>query len=129
MEASSRIGAAGFTDKKERAIAEFFEKLGKKVEKNLLEGVAGTGRQGDAFIDGIKYEFKTLDAGATANTVKNVINNSIRKGGQARNIVIDSRGSGLTRELAEHGIAKAMGISRGLVDKIIIIGDDFVLGM
>ncbi len=113
---------------KEQSIADAIkQKTGLEATPNPLEGVAGAGRQGDALIAGVKHEFKTLDPGATANTIKNVVNNSIRKGGQARNIVIDARGSGLTQEAASHGIAKALGISRGKIDNITIIGDDFFI--
>ncbi|NJO14489.1 MAG: hypothetical protein HC877_01700 [Thioploca sp.] len=76
-------------------------------------------------IDGVQTEYKTLDPGATPSTVKNVVNNSIRRGGQARQIIIDARGSGLTREEALAGIRKAMGISRGKIDQLRIIGDGF----
>ena len=57
-------GSATFADAKERSIAEYLEGFGRKVDKNPLEGVHGAGRQGDAFVDGVKHEFKTLDPGA-----------------------------------------------------------------
>ena len=120
---ATRLG--GFTDPNERAVAEYLEDLGHKVTKNTLEGVEGAGRQGDAFVNGIKHEFKALDPGPTANTIKNVVNNSIRKGGQAREIIIDARGTGLTEEIAKEGTFKALGISRGKLDGLTIIGDDF----
>lgn len=110
----------------EQRIADYLEKnTGTKPIPNPLEGVQGAGRQGDAIIAGITHEFKTLSPGATANTVKNVVNNSIKGGGQARNIVIDARCSGLTKEAAEQGLNKAFGISRGKIDNISIIGDSF----
>lgn len=97
--------------------------ISRRIHWKELKGPVG--RQGDRIIDGIKTEYKTLDLGATQNTVKNVVNNSIRKGGQARQIIIDARGSGLTREEAITGIEKAMGISRGKIDQLRIIGDGF----
>ncbi|MEG4090234.1 CdiA C-terminal domain-containing protein [Microcoleus sp. Pol12B4] len=72
----------------ERAIAEFLEREGKNV-KALVEKTDG-GRNPDAEVDGKPIEFKSLDAGATSATVKNQINNSIRRGGQARDIIIDA---------------------------------------
>lgn len=63
----------------ERAIAEFLEREGKNV-KALVEKTDG-GRNPDAEVDGKHTEFKSLDAGATSATVKNQINNSIRRGG------------------------------------------------
>ncbi|WP_095987982.1 hypothetical protein [Cystobacter fuscus] len=95
-------------EEKNARIDEYLESKGRKAEPNPLEGVEGAGRQGDRFVDGVKTEYKTLDPGASPNTVKNVVNNSIRKGGQARNIIIDARGSGLGQEEAAHGISKAM---------------------
>ena len=41
--------------------------------------------------------------------------------------MIDARGSGLTQEAASHGIGKALGISRGKIDNITVIGDDFFI--
>lgn len=118
---------AMFIDPKERRIAEHLEGLGEKVTKNPLEGTAGAGRQGDAFVNGVKTEFKTLKPGATSSTVRNVINNSIRRGGQAREVIIDARGSGLDAAAARAGIERAMGVSRGLIDRIRIIGDNYML--
>jgi hypothetical protein len=116
-----------FTDAKERAIAEYLENLGRKVTKNPLEGVHGAGRQGDALIDGVKHEFKTLDPGANSSRLRNVVNESIKRGGQARNVVIDARASGLTQPEAIRGLRRAAGISRGKLDNITVIGDDFFI--
>ena len=118
-------GAATFTDPAERALADYLEGLGRTVSKNPSEGVPGAGRQGDAFVDGVLHEFKALDPGAGSGTVKNVVNNSIRDGGQAREIVIDARGSGLSRAAAESGAGRALGISRGQLDGLTILGDDY----
>ncbi|MEM7128871.1 MAG: RHS repeat-associated core domain-containing protein [Chloroflexota bacterium] len=111
----------------EELIDDFLRNQGRIVEINPLEGVEGAGRQGDRYIDGILTEYKTLAPGATSNRIKNVVNNSIRKGGQARHIIIDARSSGLTLDEATRGIGRAFGISRGLVDVIEIIGEDFHL--
>lgn len=58
-------------------------------------------------------------------TVKNVVNDSIRDGGQAREMIIDARGTGLTKEAAEKGAAKALGISRGKLDGLTMLGDGY----
>jgi len=123
--AASRL--KGFTDSRERAVAEFLEGLGRKVEKNPLEGAVGAGRQGDAFVDGVLHEFKSLEKGADSSTIRNVVNNSVKNGGQARNIVIDARGTGLSEEEAIRGLARAAGISRGKLENITIVGDGYVL--
>jgi len=120
-------GGKGFNSN-ERAIADYLRALGRTVSRNPLEGTQGAGRQGDAYVDGLLHEFKTLDPGATEGTIKNTVNNSIRRGGQARNIVIDARGSGLSRDNAQSGLYKALGITRGRVDHITVIGDGFLIG-
>lgn len=110
---------------REAKIDEYLSKEDREIQNNPLEGIEGTGRQGDRIIDGIMTEYKTLESGATSNTVKNVINNSIKKGGQARHIIIDARSSGLTTEEARAGLKRAMGISRGKIDQIRVIGEGF----
>ncbi len=120
-------GSKGFSDQKERAVAEYLEQLGRKVDKNPLEGVQGAGRQGDAFVDGVKHEFKSLDKGGTSTTIRNTTNKSIKGKGQARNIVFDARNSGLTKKEAIRGLDRAAGIARGKLDNVTIIGDDFFI--
>ena len=117
-----------FANKKERDIAQYLESKGRIVVVNELQGVQGTGRQGDAFVDGIKTEFKTLNTNAVPTTIKNDVNNSIRGEGQARRIVIDARNTTLSKEEAEQGVFKALGISRGKIDYIEIIGKDYFFG-
>lgn len=94
---------------------------------NPLENQPGAGRQGDAIVDEVVHEFKTLEPGADSSRIKNVVNNSIRGTGQGRNIVIDARASGLTAEEANAGIARAFGIARGKLDSISIIGDNYFI--
>ena len=113
--------ARPFLDK-ERALAEYLAQEGREVI-SLPE--SGPYRGGDALVDGVEVEFKKLDPGATDTTIRNVINNSIRRGGQARNIIIDTRDSGLTLEQARLGLARARNITRGRVDRVRIVGDDF----
>jgi len=118
---------AGFSAE-EAAIANYLRNCGRIVYRNPLEGASGAGRQGDAIVDGITHEFKTLDPGATANTIRNVLNASIKHGGQARNMVIDARGSGLNCADAIQGAYRALGISRGKIDRLTIIGDNYFWG-
>ncbi len=124
--AASGTGSIDESDRKfspeEKLIADVLSGEGKTV-KSLPE--PGTTRVPDASVDGVPTEFKTLNPGASDGTVKNVINNSIKGGGQARDIVIDARGSGLTAEQALKGLARAKGIARGLIDSVRIIGDGF----
>ncbi len=116
----------GFLPKEER-IAAYLRKLGRTVQANPRQGVAGAGRQGDAIVNGVLTEFKTLKGNGT-NTIKNSVNDSLREMGQARRMVLDGRGIGLTREVAEQGMNRAAGIARGKLDYIEVIGDDFFIG-
>ena len=118
-------GAAAFTDPKERAIAEHLERLGRKVEPNLMEGVPGAGRQADAIVDGVRHEFKSLDPGATSATVRNSVDKSVSGIGQAREIVMDVRETGLSLKEARRGAGRALGISREKLDGLTLLGDDY----
>jgi hypothetical protein len=53
----------------------------------------------------------------------------LRTGGnrQTRNAVIDARGTGLSETNALRGLGRAGGISRGSIDNITIIGNDFLI--
>ena len=108
---------------KERRIAQVLADEGKKV-KALKEGGARE-RFGDAEVDGVRMEFKTMDPGGTSATIRNQVSASVSGGGQARHIIIDARGSGLTEPEALRGLSRADGIRRGRVDSIRIIGDGF----
>lgn len=116
----------------ERKIAEILENEGKHV-KALVEG-GQAGRFTDALVGdqplskqypGVHTEFKVLSKDATSATVKNSINNSIRRGGQARHIILYAVGSGLAEAEAVRGLARASSITRGRVDSVRIIGNGF----
>ncbi len=107
---------------KERSVAEVLKNEGKSVKaKAEIQGK----RTADAEVDGVESEFKSLAPGAKNSTVRNSINDSIRRGGQARNMVIDARGSGLTEVEAQRGLARARNITRGKMDSVRIMGDGF----
>jgi hypothetical protein len=118
------IETGGEFSPRERPLADLLAKEGRTVEK-LTENHALPGRKADALVDGVKTEFKKLDPGASSATVKDAVNNSIRKEGQARNIIIDTRGSGLTEAEARRGLARAAGITRGKIDSVRLVGDGF----
>ncbi len=106
----------------EKSIAEVLKNEGKNVKaKAEIQGK----RTADAEVDGVESEFKSLAPGAKNSTVRNSINDSIRRGGQARNMVIDARGSGLTEVEAQRGLARARNITRGKIDSVRIMGDGF----
>ena len=117
---------AKFPEPKEKKIAGFLEDLGRKVEKNEMEGVEGAGRQSDAIVDGVKTEFKTVEtANPDSNTIKNIVAGGV---GQARTIVIDSRGTALTQSDAARGIFRSIGANPGKIDYVSVIGNDFFIG-
>lgn len=116
----------------ERNIAEILASEGKYIK--ALAEIGHIGRFADALVSdqpvsddtlGILVEFKHLRSGAASTTIRNVVNNSIRRGGQARHIVIYAAGSGLTELEANAGLARARGIARGRLDSVRIIGDGF----
>ena len=80
-------------------------------------------------VDGVRTEFKTPHPKAGKitdnNTIKNEISNSIKDDGQARHMIIDARGSGLTETEAWRGLARARKITGGKIDSVRIIGDGF----
>ena len=112
-----------FDAKREKPIAEYLAKEGHDVKS--LKEVSNQGRQADALVDGKKTEFKKLEPGATNSTVKGCINDSVRRGGQARDMVIDARGSGLSKSEANRGLDRAQGITRGRLDSARVLGDDY----
>ncbi len=117
-------------DPREQAIADYLSDLGRNVQPNPLQGVTGAGRQGDALVDGVLTEFKTPRLGANSNTIKHQVADSVRGEGQARTIVIDGRGTGLTQDEAMRGIGRSLGIpyNAARLDYLAIIGDDFFVG-
>jgi hypothetical protein len=106
----------------EKRIAEILKNEGKNIKAKAE--VPGE-RTADAEVDGVESEFKSLSPGAKNSTVRNSINNSIRRGGQSRDMIIDARGSGLTKVEAQRGLARAKNIARGKIDSVRIIGDSF----
>jgi len=111
-----------FGAKREKPIADKLAMEGHNV-KALRE--TGQGRQPDALVNGIKTEFKKLEPGANSNTVKGSINDSVRRGGQARDIVIDARSSKLSEAEARRGLDRSRAITRGKLDSARIIGDGY----
>jgi len=80
------------------------------------------GRTADFFIDGVKYELKTMSnvASQTADGLSASLSRTIMGGrGQSGNIIIDARGqAGMTAEIAERGIGRAFGADARTGSKI-----------
>ncbi len=86
-------------DDNERSLANYLREESRSV-RALAEDPMG--RNADALIsqEPDKSEFKTFDPGADSTRVRNRVLDSLKKGGQGRQIVIDARRSGLTYEEA-----------------------------
>ena len=82
-------------------------------------------RTPDVKVDGVRTELKALEPGATNNSLRNTVRRSMKDGGQARNMVIDARSSGLTEQNAWRGLAQVRGLYRGRLDSIRLIGDAY----
>ncbi|PWI17768.1 PrsW family intramembrane metalloprotease [Streptomyces sp. Act143] len=123
---NSRNGSIDETEKafsaKERRIAETLQNEGRHV-KALKESSVEGQRTPDAVVDGVPTEFKTLDPGASVNSVKNTLNTAKK---QARDAVVDARGSGLDEAGAREGLGKFLRNNPpGRMNSIRIIGDDY----
>lgn len=83
-------------------------------------------RQPDALVDGRVTEFKSLRYGATDATVRNQLR---RAQGQAPNVVIDARGSGLDESSAALGLRRFLGSpwAKDRYASILVLGDDYVI--
>ncbi|WP_210585583.1 PrsW family glutamic-type intramembrane protease [Streptomyces sp. GESEQ-35] len=107
---------------KERRIAETLQREGKDV-KALKESEVPGQKTADAIVDGVPTEFKTLDSGAAPNSVKNTLNTAKK---QARDAVVDARGSGLGEDGAREGLGKFLRNNPpGRMNSIRIIGDGY----
>lgn len=83
-------------------------------------------RQPDALVDGMVTEFKSLRHGATDATIRNQLR---RAQGQAPNVVIDARGSGLDENSAGLGLRRFLGSpwAKDRYTSILVLGDDYVI--
>jgi hypothetical protein len=83
-------------------------------------------RQPDALVDGRVTEFKSLRPGASDATVKNQLR---RAQGQAENVVIDARGSGLDEDSAGLGLRRFLGSpwAKDRYASILVLGDDYLM--
>ncbi len=106
----------------ERRVAELLSAEGTNVK---AVPVAPSRRTADATVDGRRVEFKTPDPGATNGTIVNEVQQSIRRGGQARDIIVDARRSGIGEAEAKLALDRISGVTRGKLDSVRIVGDGF----
>lgn len=107
---------------KERRVAELLSVEGSNVK---AIPVTPSRRTADAIVDGHRVEFKTPDPGATDGTIVNEVQQSIRGGGQARDIIVDARRSGVSEVEAKIALERISGVTRGKLDSVRIVGDGF----
>nr|WP_267964953.1 PrsW family glutamic-type intramembrane protease [Streptomyces fulvoviolaceus] len=107
---------------KERRIAETLQTEGRSV-RALKESEVNGQKTPDALVDGVRTEFKTLNPGAQPNVIKNTLNKAKR---QARDAIIDARGSGLGESGAREGLEKFLRNNPpGRMNYIRVIGDGY----
>jgi Contact-dependent growth inhibition CdiA C-terminal domain len=104
----------------EHSIAEILHSEGSQV----TAVAESSDRTPSALVDGRHAAFKALGPGATDQTVRNALN-SVK--GQAGNIVVGARGSGLTEAEAVAGLKHFLGTHPAGVSQVRIIGDGFDL--
>ncbi len=109
----------------ERAIAEALALRGATVTA-LAEDHSLRQRQPDALVDGRVTEFKSIRPGATDATIKNQLRAAQ---GQAPNVVIDARNSGLDENSAALGARRFVGSpwAQGRYTTILILGDGYMI--
>jgi hypothetical protein len=109
----------------ERAVAEVLALRGATVTA-LAEDHSLRQRQPDALVDGRVTEFKNIRPGATDATIKNQLRAAQ---GQAPNVVIDARNSGLDENAAALGARRFLGSpwAQDRYTTILILGDGYVI--
>ncbi|HEV2375998.1 MAG TPA: hypothetical protein VGS19_27995 [Streptosporangiaceae bacterium] len=109
----------------ERAIADALAGRGAVVTA-LAEDHSLRCRQPDALVDDRVTEFKSVRPGATDATIKNQL---LAARGQAPNVVVDARGSGLGEDGAALGLRRFLSSpwGRDHYETILILGDGYVI--
>jgi hypothetical protein len=93
------------------------------AEGHVVEALpTATIRRADARLCGTEVEFKTLRPGASAATVKHALK---RAKGQAPQVILDARHSGLEPSEADRGVRAHLGTPYRKVEVLRIIGDGF----
>jgi len=88
-------------------------------EVQALEAVQGQ-KNPDALVNGVKTEFKTLTV-AGPNTLKNQIQDGLK---QAPNVVVDARGTSITKAQAMQQIQRAEGNMGSVQGRVTILTNE-----
>ena len=121
---------AGTVDQSESTFSQDEQKIADRLatEGHDVKAVKPSNEPGvrrpDAIVDGTPTEFKTIKAPEpTSKKIMRMLDDSARRGGQAREIIIDAEGTPLTREAALEGIRRFQGLGKDAYDKIVVWGD------
>ncbi|MBB5159519.1 CdiA C-terminal domain-containing protein [Saccharopolyspora phatthalungensis] len=116
--------SAGKFTPEERRLAERLAAEGKDVKK-IPESTTPGLRTPDALVDGRPTEFKGFTKPDPNDlTLSRTLEGSSKKGGQAREIIIDATDKpGFTQEMATKGVERFLGKDIDGYDKIRVIGD------
>jgi RHS repeat-associated protein len=101
----------------EQAIADALEAEGNEVQ--ALEVVQGQ-KNPDALVNGVKTEFKTVTV-AGPNTLKNQIQDGLK---QAPNVVVDARGTSMTKAQAMQQIQRVEGNMGSVQGRVTILTNE-----
>jgi hypothetical protein len=101
----------------EQSIADALEAEGSEVVP--LEVVQGQ-KNPDALVDGVRTEFKTITV-AGPNTLKNQIQDGLK---QAPNVVVDARGTSITKEQAMQQIQRVEGNMGSVQGRVTILTNE-----
>lgn len=120
---------------KESNTAEYLARGGNDVVGLHKPGAKpGPGRLADSEVNGRKVEFKKVGVAADYSTrITNNVQNSLRRGAQAPNVVLDGRGTAMRVEDATRAARRIEGLrAQGVrpydrLDYLRVIGDDFDL--
>ena len=113
----------GDFNERERKLVDYLRARGHVVRRNVFPNP--NGRVADSEVDGERVELKGFDTSEpNSSTIRNSVNDSKRRGGQAAFVIFDARGTSLTKEEALRGIRRGLGLG-SLVTKIRIVGDTY----
>lgn len=121
-EGATAAPVGGFNER-EQKLVRYLRNRGHSVTRNVYPNA--NGRVADSDVDGERAEFKGFDTkDPTSNTIRNAVNDSKRRGGQAPFLIFDARGTSLTEDEARRGIRRGLGLA-SVVVHIRVVGDDY----
>ncbi len=110
---------------------------GEGYDVKSLPEINNGGRNSDSLVTDLqtgkqtRVEFKALEGlkvnsePSDSNSVIRSVQDSLKRGGQARHIIFDASGSGLSQEEALRSFRRVGGVEGGKLDSLRIVGDGF----